>query len=97
MLLIVFVENAFKHLSDSKAEALKVAVRVEVTEKELYFECTNTINSKTASIENIETGKSGIGLVNVKKRLQLLYPDKHTLKINTDNNHYNVQLKLQSI
>jgi len=93
MLLIVFVENAFKHLSESDKHESRVDVSVEVKEDMLYFNCTNT-SSSNSSNDQIEAGNGGIGLQNAKKRLKLLYPDKHQLKINNDFNAYQVYLKL---
>ena len=93
MLLIVFVENAFKHLSESDKHESRVDVSVEVKEDMLYFNCTNT-SSSNSSNDQIEAGNGGIGLQNAKKRLKLLYPDEHQLKINNDFNAYQVYLKL---
>lgn len=95
MLLIVFVENAFKHLSDTKEKVANVKVKLVASETELQFECTNTIDSITVHSENMETGKSGIGLANVKKRLQLMYPEKYDLDIQTNDEVFKVNLKLQ--
>ncbi|WP_299107294.1 sensor histidine kinase [uncultured Tenacibaculum sp.] len=89
MLLIVFVENAFKHLGGAK-ECVKISM--VVTESELHFSCMNT--AEEIPSENLETGKSGIGLKNAKKRLTLLYPNNHTLKVNKEENSFLVDLKL---
>ena len=93
MLLIVFVENAFKHLGTSAEEQSRVAVTVEVVDDVLTFSCRNTIDALPKE-DNIEAGKSGIGLQNAKKRLALLYPSKHSLAIDQTHNTYSVTLKL---
>lgn len=92
MLLIVFVENAFKHLSTENNDS-SVQININVTDDKMMFTCTNTID-KMLPIKNMEKGKSGIGLYNVKKRLQLMYPEKHELSITKENNIYMVELTL---
>ncbi|CAL2112488.1 GHKL domain-containing protein [Tenacibaculum sp. 190130A14a] len=89
MLLIVFVENAFKHLG-GKDE--RVEVSMIVNENSLHFSCMNTKENMPS--ENLETGKSGIGLKNAKKRLTLLYPNNHTLTVKNKENSFLVDLKL---
>ncbi len=92
MLLIVFVENAFKHLSTENNNS-SVHININVTDDKMMFICTNTID-KILPIKNMEKGKSGIGLHNAKKRLQLMYPEKHQLSITKENNTYTVELIL---
>jgi hypothetical protein len=76
MLLIPFVENAFKH-GISFREPSHIKVSLEIKENTIYFDVNN---SRHARPENDpERDKSGIGLENVKQRLQLLYPAKHEL------------------
>jgi LytS/YehU family sensor histidine kinase len=94
MLLIVFVENAFKHLGDIKNKKNSVLVDLKIDNETLLFKCTNTVDKSKPNEISLEKGKSGIGLYNVKKRLQLMYPNKHQLKINNENGYYNVELKL---
>jgi LytS/YehU family sensor histidine kinase len=94
MLFIVFVENAFKHLNVSEDEKGEVIVSLHEESNQLIFKCENTIDSKDLKQEDIEQGKSGIGLKNVKKRLDLMYQDKHELTINEVDNSYSIQLIL---
>ena len=64
---------------------------------QLVFKSTNTFsNNIESNNNNIEKGKSGIGLDNVKKRLALLYPEKHELQIDSENNEYKVVLALDN-
>lgn len=95
MLLIVFVENAFKHLGTSKNGDSKVAIDMDVKEEELVFTCINTIDNLEAQNTDLEKGKSGIGLRNAKKRLTLMYPDRHTLEINKHEKEYIVKLTVK--
>lgn len=90
MLFIVFVENAFKHLS---SENSKVDIEILSEENKLYFTCKNTVDG-TKLEQNLEKGKSGIGLANAKKRLLLMYPKKHCLKTQSDSSCFSVSLEL---
>jgi LytS/YehU family sensor histidine kinase len=94
MLFIVFVENAFKHLGTLETEKSKVSVFIEEKENKLVFKCENTLDATHVKNENLEKGKSGIGLQNAKKRLALIYPDKHQLTIDNKEKSYCVELTL---
>lgn len=97
MLLIVFVENAFKHLGALRNEKSKVSLDIQVEETQLVFKCINSIDTSTSGLieENLEKGKSGIGLENAKKRLNLIYPGKYQLDTTTENNQYSITLTLE--
>jgi len=94
MLFIVFVENAFKHLGTSKEEKSRVSVVIEGAASQLILKCENTTDGAGTVENNLEAGKSGIGLKNAKKRLALLYPEKHQLTIVDKDNTYSVTLIL---
>lgn len=94
MLLIVFVENAFKHLDTSRSEKNHVAVSIAQENDKLSFSCKNTMDKTGQQVQPMEKGKSGIGLQNAKKRLSLLYPDKHQLDILTEGTEYEVTLEV---
>ncbi len=93
MLLIVFVENAFKHLGDVPNALGRVQVRIEINGSMLTFHCSNTMDD-TIVHEGVSKEKSGIGLKNAKKRLSLLYLNKHTFQITKKENQFNVDLSL---
>ena len=89
LILIVFIENAFKHSTASQADNISIDVNLELLETgSLKFVCKNSFlpQSNTDSLSN------GIGLENVKKRLELIYPNAHQLNIQNNNNIYEVQL-----
>lgn len=92
MLLIVFVENAFKHLGTSTNNENSVLINILVSEEKLIFTCTNTVDK--TRVKNLEEGKSGIGLQNANKRLNLIYPNKHQLEILEKDENYTVNLLL---
>ena len=91
MLLIVYVENAFKHL-DLTNQNSKVVIEITLKDKKLIFNCENTFDIHVNN--NLEKGKSGIGLQNAEKRLGLIYPNMHQLKMERIKNNYNVNLTL---
>lgn len=83
LILMVFIENAFKHSTSSQSEGLKISIDISVSEDGvLKFSCKNHY----MDCSNTDHLANGIGLENVKKRLNLLYASKHNLKI-TDINH----------
>jgi two-component system LytT family sensor kinase len=90
MLLIPFVENAFKH-GTGEIEAPSIVVDLFADEKHLRFSVQNFYNPTNTRKEE----HSGIGLSNVKRRLALLYPDKHNLYINHDDNTFTVMLQIE--
>lgn len=86
-LLIPFVENAFKH-GDLSLPEEPVFIRLESDRDSLHLEVGNPVR------EQQKDKASGIGLENVKRRLQLLYPDAHRLEIKEENNRFLVELSL---
>ena len=92
LILFVFIENAFKHSLSSQTDNIKIKISLYVSDEGwLYFECSNTF-SKQNETQNLP---HGIGLSNVEKRLQLLYPSSHSLKTYIEHKIYNVALKLK--
>jgi sensor histidine kinase YesM len=89
LLLISFIENAFKYGTDYKGAA-HVKIKIFILENNLDFWVENTIESYEKDPEN-----SGIGLVNIKSRLDLLYPNAHELTIKEDKQYYHVHLHLK--
>lgn len=87
MLLIPFVENSFKHgaLIDG---ILKVDILLKYQDNCLFFEVQNS--SKGQSDAN-----GGIGLTNIKKRLEMLYPEKHQLEVSQTNDTFKILLKIE--
>lgn len=92
LLLIPFVENSFKHISHfNGVEANKVKIDVSRTGKHFYFSVMNTTEGRQAYSLDKE---GGIGLSNVKRRLELLYPGKHDLALNERDGKFEVQLMI---
>jgi two-component system LytT family sensor kinase len=93
MLVIPFVENAFKHSNIEKVTDTFLTIIVKSKEDYIYFEIENSKSSFT----EVKDGVGGIGLENVKKRLAILYPNKHELIIENLTDSYKVSLKLNLI
>jgi two-component system, LytTR family, sensor kinase len=92
MLLIPFVENAFKH-GISFRQASYIRISLELRNHTLFFD---VYNSKHVRPDNDpEKSQSGIGLANVKQRLQLLYPKKHELVIRETAKDFFVHLTIE--
>jgi LytS/YehU family sensor histidine kinase len=95
MLLIVFVENAFKHSKNSNEQKIYIDISLKVWGNAILFSCINSYNIH--SKESFETSHaSGLGLVNVNKRLELLYPNEFDLKIEEDKNTFTVMLRINA-
>ena len=91
MLLVVFVENAFKHAKNSWGGKVYVVITLEVKKEMLQFSVKNSRDSGAAPTSG---KRAGFGLKNVKKRLELLYKEKHTLNIIEAKDSYEVNLIL---
>ena len=87
LILITFIENAFKHGVSYQRESF-IGIRVGVEKESLTFECRNS----KANVSNEEQG--GVGLANVRKRLNLIYGSRYALRIHNDADIYSVELSL---
>jgi len=83
LLLLPFVENAFKHGAGATNEPVSIRISLHLRDRRLFFQVENSKPGKQAAAR--ENGSKGIGLRNVEKRLELLYSGRHNLeKINGD-------------
>ena len=87
LILVTFIENAFKHGVSYQRESF-IEMTVEVQDDHLHFTCRNS----KADVPNQQKG--GVGLANVRKRLDLLYDHNYTLSIHDDPQVYTVDLTL---
>ncbi len=92
LIILPFVENAFKHGVSNFPGIATVKIKISLTENNLIFNIRNTKNS---NIEKQQNYSNGIGLNNVKKRLDLMYPEKYILAINDKTETFSVNLTLQ--
>jgi len=92
LILVVFVENAFKHSTASQSEAIVIDIAIKIDARgNLQLICSNSFEQQS----NTNDLSSGIGLKNVQKRLQLLYPNAHDLEVKIEENRYTVVLSLK--
>ncbi len=93
MLLIPFVENAFKH-GVGMVQNPSIDIELNDDKKSLFFSVRNQVSKQNLEIKD---ESSGIGLANVRRRLELLYPDQHELKIDEKEDSYLVELTIKHI
>lgn len=91
LLFIPFVENAFKYGVSTK-EASTIGIRIRTGGNTIYFSAVNYI----VPSENNLTENTGIGINNVKRRLELMYPGKHQLTSFEKDNYYHVYLEIET-
>jgi two-component system, LytTR family, sensor kinase len=90
LLFIPFIENAFKHGISFRDNSF-IEITIRCSGGNIFFRCANSLSGKS---NGTDTNSSGIGLGNVSKRLELLFPGKHELKINKMHNTYEVLLNI---
>lgn len=91
MLFIPFIENAFKHCTDKDSKDA-ISFSFNISQKSILFEAVNIYNEN----QKISKDKSsGVGLDIVKRRLEILYPNKHQLTIEQKNDLFCISLKLE--
>lgn len=90
MIFVPFVENAFKH-GVLIGRSSSITITIAVHHKQLAFSCEN---QSYRFVKKMDDDSGGIGLDNVKRRLELMYPDNHELVIRNDHDQYSVELKI---
>ncbi len=90
LFLIPFLENSFKHGASQMLTHPWININITIHDEELFFKLYNS--QPLPAGERVVT--RGLGLKNVKKRLAILYPENHSLKITEDIMSFNVELKI---
>jgi len=90
LLFIPFIENAFKYSRIEEDPAGHIHVSLEEKNKKLVFNIQNSVFSERTILKG-----SGQGIANVRQRLEIIYPGRHTLKIEQDELNYTVELKIE--
>ena len=90
LLLISLIENAFKH-GVSSSQPSEISISMIENGGNLTFECQNTNHAKGTS----DHSGSGIGLVNMKRRLELLYPERFEWNHHTDEEDFKIRVKIE--
>jgi len=90
LLFLPFIENCFKH-GTKENDRMKVEINFEKISEQLVFSVKNNFNKNSTTILNT---KHGIGILNVKRRLKLLYNENYKLKTNIFEQEFDVNLKI---
>lgn len=91
LLLVPIIENCFKHADFSENEAAFARIQLEVDDQRLLFRASNSYNPR----EQQKDAVGGVGLTNIRHRLDLRYPDRHELTVQQDGGVFSLQLQLQ--
>lgn len=90
--LFPFIENAFKHGASKDSTAPKINITIITEKEQLILKVANSINNNKVA----ETGESnGLGLKNIKRQLDLVYPHNHNLDITANHNNFAIELTLK--
>ena len=92
LLFITLIENAFKHGTSGHRDSL-IKIDMRTTGNNLVFSCKNTFYEKKTA----DHSGSGIGLENMKRRLELLYPESYSYKYSIENDIYTAQVRIDNI
>jgi len=91
LLFISLIENAFKHGVSATKESV-ISLEMKVQDNHVFF----TIENNNFPKEDTDKSGSGIGLQNLQKRLELLYPNKHKFKTSLKEGIYSISLKIET-
>jgi sensor histidine kinase YesM len=91
-IFIPLIENAFKHGIKNKGDKNFIHIFVNIVEKYVIFAVKNS--KYETIVKQSEMKNSGLGLINLKRRLDLLYKNKYELNIDNGDNYFNVELKI---
>ncbi|WP_298894647.1 histidine kinase [uncultured Psychroserpens sp.] len=91
LLFIILLENAFKHGVENLRENAYVYITMSAKHKQVHFDIKNNFDS------TLENEQEGIGLENLKRRLELVYPKQHDLLISKTNDIFNAQLTISKL
>ncbi len=92
LILVSLIENAFKHGASGTVAVPKIKIEISVKNEQLLFSIYNT--KPIQAQKDTTSFKKGIGLVNTKSQLQLIYPDMHSIEIIEDKTSYKVKLQI---
>lgn len=95
LLCVGFIENAFKYISILKGDNHTIKINIQLKNNLFTFSCKNPYSKKAIEEIDVDWKESGIGIKNTKERLQLLYPQKHSLEIVEGESVFEVALNLE--
>lgn len=91
MLLYTFVENCFKHGCSNDPNSPWIKLIIRVRDNRFEFEASNSIPETNLNKKELS---GGVGLKNIKRRLELIYPQNHILEINRKTNEFHIRLEI---
>lgn len=91
LLLLPFVENAFKHSTINKAEGAWIRIKLELDKKKLFFLVENSFDPETTASDNLS---SGIGIQNVRQRLEISYYGRYSIDVQATDKRYSSLLMI---
>jgi len=97
LLLLPFIENSFKHGVGDGMDDININIELDVSQREIVFKVRNRkFDHLSAPAPNPyhHIGYNGVGIENIKRRLELIYGTNYHLEIKDDNNNYTVTLKI---
>jgi sensor histidine kinase YesM len=94
LLLLTFVENAFKHGVSQEINQATITIKLKATKEQINFQIENTKPNLTNSSDH-QPSRASLGLVNVQTQLDILYPKAHTLAINDNIHSFELFLNLE--
>lgn len=89
LLLLPFIENAFKHGVNTSSSGAWINVNIDIENDNLNFSVENSVGPKKKQT------RGGLGIENVKRRLELLYPNKHELEFGESKKGYKINLSIE--
>jgi len=95
LLLLTFLENAFKHGVSQEIKEASVSIRLNATDENINFEIENT-KPNLLNNDPKHQNRESLGLKNINTQLNILYPKTHILVINDDENYFSLSLNLIS-
>ncbi len=93
LLLLPFVENSFKHGAGATTGDVQILIKIVLKENQLSYTVQNTLDPDVI-VNGTSSSSSGIGLRNVERQLDLLYPDQYQLKTGRDHGFFTADLKI---
>lgn len=91
LLLIILVENAFKHGIEPATKECHLHIKISVEDQQLNFSCENSLEDDSAQLSDV---KEGVGLANLKRRLSLIYPNSYQLTLTKNQYCFSAQLRI---
>ncbi|PKB16223.1 histidine kinase [Flavobacterium sp. 5] len=95
-LILPFIENSFKYCLDDINYQAWITISISTSDEWLVFKIENSLPPDFIKNKNSNNPYSGVGIINVKRRLELLYPDQHLLTIKNEEDSFFVSLKIKT-